>query len=127
VKIVGLEIGRFARCSGLGVEYEVLEYAEGGNNDFVHKLRGRARYQTLTLTRGVTHEDALLTWFFKYEKAPQRPAVTVELWGQGADMPIRSFSFAEAFPIKWTGPELAADGNQMATETLEIGHVGFAR
>ena len=43
VDITGLEIGRFATCSGLTVEYEVMEYQEGGQNDYVHKLRGRLK------------------------------------------------------------------------------------
>jgi phage tail-like protein len=65
VKITDTTIGVFARCSGLQVEYEVLDYAEGGQNDFVHKLRGFTRYPNLVLTRGVTSETGLLDWLFQ--------------------------------------------------------------
>jgi phage tail-like protein len=30
-----------------------------------------------------------------------------------------------AFPIKWTGPNLNAGSNQIATESLEIVHEGL--
>ncbi|MET0685717.1 MAG: phage tail protein [Solirubrobacteraceae bacterium] len=41
----------------------------------------------------------------------------------GAD--VRSWSFQDAFPIKWTGPNLNASSNQIATEALEIVHGGL--
>jgi phage tail-like protein len=124
VEIPGVEIGRFAQCSGLAYEYEVLEYLEGGNNDVVHRLRGRARYPNLVLGRGVTSEDALLQWFFKFQSGSQRPTVTVTLLDDdGSD--CRSFAFASAFPIKWTGPDTQAGSGDATTETLEIGHMGL--
>jgi phage tail-like protein len=123
VEIPGVQIGHFAECSGLAYEYEILEYAEGGNNELVHRLRGRARYPNLVLGRGVTSEDGLLKWFFKYQKGPQRPTVTVTLLNDdGSD--CRRFAFASAFPIKWTGPNVNAGGGD-ASESLEIGHLGL--
>src|SRR5579859_648561 len=71
VEISGVTIGQFCECTGLSVEYDVMEYAEGGNNDFVHRLRGRARYPTISLRRGVTSQDALLKWFFDGPDADQ--------------------------------------------------------
>ena len=59
VKIGDEPIGWFAECSGLGVEYEVTEWPEGGENRFVHKFRGRAKHPNLVLKRGITHENAL--------------------------------------------------------------------
>jgi len=124
VDIPGLEIGRFAECSGLAYEYEILEYLEGGNNQVVHRLRGRVRYPNLVLGRGVTSEDALLQWFFSYQAGPQRPTVTITLLDDdGVDR--RSFAFASAFPIKWTGPEARAGTNDAMSEDLEIGHMGL--
>jgi phage tail-like protein len=38
---------------------------------------------------------------------------------------VRSWVFQEAFPIKWTGPNLNASSNQIATEQLEIVHAGL--
>jgi phage tail-like protein len=121
VEIAGVTIGQFSECTGLSVEYEVMEYAEGGNNDFVHRLRGRARYPTISLRRGVTSQDALLKWFFD---SPQSDRLTITMLDSAAS-PVRTFGFASPFPIKWSGPDVAAASNGAATESLEIGHQGM--
>jgi len=110
VEISGVTIGQFSECTGLSVEYEVMEYAEGGNNDFIHRLRGRARYPTISLRRGVTSQDALLKWFFD---GPQADQLTIKLLDEAP------------FPIKWSGPDMAAGSNGTAMESLEIGHNGM--
>jgi phage tail-like protein len=33
----------------------------------------------------------------------------------------------DAYPIKWTGPNMNASSNQIATETLEMVHKGFKK
>ena len=124
IEIQGREIGRFAECTGLGVEYEVLEYAEGGNNEYVHQLRGRVRYPNVVLRRGITHEDELLRWLFTAEKPSQRPTVTITM-NDSTGKPVRHFALAAALPVRWTGPSAHAGSSGAATESLEISHAGF--
>ena len=124
VQVQGVQIGIFSECSGIQAEYEVMEYPEGGENRFIHKLRGRLKYPNLVLKRGITHEDALLKWFFETKQWDQRKDVIVGLKGPDSE-PVRTWSFAHAFPVKWTGPTLNAGSNNAATETLEIAHRGF--
>ena len=124
VELPGVDLGRFRECTGLAAEIEVKDYNEGGVNDRVHKLPTRMKYPNLVLKRGVTYEDALLRWLWKTQRETQRIAVTVSLIGpDGEDG--RSWSFQDAFPIKWTGPNLNASSNQIATEALEIVHGGL--
>ena len=117
-------IGAFAECSGLSVEYDVLEYAEGGEQRFVHKLRGGLKYPNLVLKRGVTYEDALLTWFFDRSDRDGRGSITLNLLGDDGEQ-VRSWSFNAAFPVKWSGPSFSAKSTSVATETLEIAHQGL--
>ena len=124
VDLPGVNIGRFRGCTGLAAEIEVKEYNEGGVNDRVHKLPTRMKYPNLVLKRGVTYEDALLKWIWQTQQKAERINVTVELMGPNAK-PVRTWVFAEAFPIKWNGPNLNATSNQVATETLEIVHAGL--
>ena len=126
VEAPGLEIGRFSECGGLSMEYEILEYQEGGQMGFVHKLRGQLKYPNLTLKRGVTHESALLEWFFAAQSPEMRPPITVSLIGPDAT-PVRHWAFDAAFPVKWQGPTLNAGSTNIATETLEIAHAGLVR
>jgi phage tail-like protein len=126
VEITGLDgpIGWFAECSGISLEYELMEYQEGGENRYSHKLRGRLKYPNLVLKRGVTYEAALLDWFFKAQKRKERGTMTLTLTGpDGKD--VRKWAFAEAFPVKWSGPTLNAGSNNVATETLDVAHAGF--
>ncbi len=43
-----------------------------------------------------------------------------------ADDAKRTWTFADAFPVRWTGPQLARrTARAIATETLEIAHSGL--
>ena len=117
-------IGRFAECTGLSVSYDVTPYAEGGNNEFVHQLRGRVTYPNVTLKRGVTYEDGLLRWFYEASKPSQRPTVTISLVNPAGET-LRHFALAGALPVRWTGPSVNAGSGNAASESLEIAHQGF--
>src|SRR4029079_8650692 len=60
VMIDGTAQAIFTEVSGLQIETEVQEYAEGGNNGFVHRLPGRTRVGNITLKRGITGSEQLL-------------------------------------------------------------------
>ena len=44
-------LGTWTKCEGLAVEYEIFEYQEGGQNEYVHRLPGRCKYTNVKLTR----------------------------------------------------------------------------
>jgi phage tail-like protein len=117
-------IGAFAECSGLTVEYDIFEYQEGGESRFVHKFRGGLKYPNLVLKRGVTYEVALLKWFFDGTDRDKRGNVTLNLLGDDG-LQVRTWSFAAAFPVKWSGPSFSSKSTNVATESLEIAHQGL--
>src|SRR5262249_48492337 len=101
VKIPDIDtIGFFSECSGLELSFDVYEYREGGNNDFVHRLPGGLQYPNLTLSRGLTKEDALLKWFYATQTQPERKEMTLTLKSGDVE---RAWTFADAFPVRWTG------------------------
>ena len=124
VKIPGIDtIGFFSQCSGLELSFDVYEYHEGGNNDFVHRLPGGLHYPNLILSRGLTKEDALLQWFYATQTKPDRKEMTLTLKGGDVE---RKWTFVDAYPVRWTGPQLSSsDTTSVATETLEIAHTGL--
>jgi phage tail-like protein len=123
VKIPDVDtIGYFSHCSGLELSFDVFEYQEGGNNDFVHRLPGTMRYPNLVLSRGLTEQEALLKWFMATRTEAERKEITLTLKTGAAE---RMWTFADAFPVKWTGPTLDAETGDIATETLEIAHTGL--
>jgi phage tail-like protein len=123
VKIPDIDtIGFFSHCSGLELSVDVFEYQEGGNNGFVHRLPGRMRYPNLVLGRGLTEEDALLKWFWATQQKAELKEMTLTLKSGGVE---RTWTFADAFPVRWTGPQFDSDGTSVATESLEIAHTGL--
>ena len=119
-----VKVGYFTEVTGLSAEVEFQTYNEGGNNEFVHHLPTRVKYPNLVLKRGITDENALLEWFKKTHVGAQRHQVTVTMLDMESK-PVRTWSFANAFPVKWTGPSFNAGQSQVATESLEIVHEGL--
>jgi phage tail-like protein len=122
-EVLGRTLGTFAAISGLEAMVDILEYREGGINDIVHRLPGQLTYPNLVLSGGVTSR-AVEEWFALTRLGAERHAMTVTFL-DSAGKPVRAWSFAEAFPIRWTGPVLSATGGTVAGEELEIAHGGM--
>jgi phage tail-like protein len=122
-------LGIFKGLTGLEVNFDVLEYKEGGNNDFVHRLPGRMIYPNLVLSWGLVNDTALLNWFMKTHEQAQTQDITLTLTATKGDTSndVRKFTFGDAFPVRWSGPQLQADVADPETwgETLEIAHSGL--
>ena len=125
VVIDGLSIGSFTGCDGLSAEYEIYEHEEGGQNHYVHRLPGRLKYQNVTLSRAVDKDSGMLArWFTSLAQSVSRKTAKITAF-DGNRRPIASWSLDGVWPVKYTGPSLAADGTGVAIETLEIAHNGF--
>jgi phage tail-like protein len=125
IQIAGIDtIGAFMTCHGLSIEYDVLQYMEGGNNDFAYSLPGHTKYSNLVFTRGLTDQDNLMTWLKKTETEPDLKDITVT-FQDSTKKALRTWTFQEAFPIRWQGPSFDANSNSIATEELEIAHSGL--
>ena len=124
ISVPGVTIGAFNECHGLSMEYDVFEWAEGGNNEFVHHLPGRVRYPHLVLNAGMVQNDALQQWFKSTSGTPELKEVTIQLMTQDGQFK-RSWVFADAYPVHGSGPAISALGSAMATETLHIVHSGL--
>jgi phage tail-like protein len=128
VEIEGLIVGAFTEVSGLQVETQVPDYQEGGQNEYVHRLPGPTRYPSnLTLKRGLTDIEALWSWHQDVVAgAIERKNGTIYLLDR-MGVPAMWWDFKEAYPVKWSGPELKADGNSVAVETIELAHRGISK
>jgi phage tail-like protein len=127
VEIEGILVGGFSECTGLQVETEVETYAEGGLNEYTHQFRGRAKYVPLVLKRGLTLNDHLWRWHQDViEGNFERKNGTIYLLN-ATHVPVVWWNFRKAFPSKWTGPELRANSNEVAFESVELLHQGLSR
>jgi len=126
VEIQGIEEASFAECSGLEVETEVLEYQEGGLNEYVHKLPGRSKVSNVTLKRGITDSNELWNWYRDVVQGKvERKNVSIVLYDLKSNEVMR-WTFIDAYPVKWSGPAFKADENAVTIETLELAHEGMS-
>jgi phage tail-like protein len=125
VTVDGQELGSFTGCDGIGAEYEVYEYTEGGENSFVHKLPGRMKYSTIKLTRPIDGDSGKLSaWFSSLAVTVKRQTASISVYNSNREM-VAQWNLEGVYPSKYTGPSLTSDGNQIAKETLELAHNGF--
>lgn len=117
-----IPLGFWTKVDGLGMEYEVFEYREGGVNGYMHKLVGPVKFTNLRLSRPVdATSPALMMWLQSNQMmvVPQTMAITAMTASGEA---ITTWNLVGAVPVKWTGPSLDVLSNNLATETLEVAY-----
>ena len=126
VEIDGLQQGGFQSVTGLDRETQIEAYREGGVNHFEHQLVTGTTYPSLTLKRGLVdtafwdwHQDVINGLIHRHN-------VSVVLIDERGEEVWRWICEA-AFPSKWTGGELDATRNDIATESVELVHHGITR
>ena len=124
--ICALGGGYEERSRRLTAEIEVMTYNEGGRNDAVHKLPTRMKHPNLVLKRGVTAVKDLQQWTLDSYMGPARKEVTLTMYNEALTK-LRTWSFKNAYPVKWTGPQFSVDSPKVAMETLELAHHGFLK
>jgi phage tail-like protein len=125
VKIDGVDIGSFTGCAGLGAEYEIFEYQEGGQNAYVHRLPGRLKYSPVTLTRPIDEKSGELAAWFASFRDSVKPVTGCITAFDPQQRPIAQWNLTGLYPSRWTGPGFSSDGNSVVKETLELSHNGF--
>lgn len=128
VEIDGLLAGGFREVRGLEASVQVREYAEGGENGYVHKLPGETRHPNLVLSRGLSDLDALWAWFDEVSRGViRRRNISIVLLDPER-APAMWWDIKDALPVKWTGPTFNAEGGtEVATESIELVHRGIVR
>lgn len=117
--------GVFTEVSGLQVEMDVMEYQEGGNNGFVHRLPGFTKMSNLTLKRGMTSSNDFYKWCADIANGKfTRRHVSVVMYDVAGNE-LMHWNFLNAYPVKWIGPQLRAADAVAAIETLELAHEGM--
>ena len=120
-----IPLGIWSKIDGLSIDYGGETYEEGGENAFVHKIPGRAKYDNIKLTRPLDHASMLVSsWLgtIQIKTVRQTAAITVL---NSQSIPVAMWNLTGVFPVRWSGPSLDIYGNQIATETLELAHNGF--
>ncbi len=125
VEINDIELyGGFSEVSGIEAEIELEEYREGGTN-YTHHFPKFIKHPRLTLKKGIVESGELLNWYKSVLSGKiLKQKISVVLCNSlGKD--ISRWDFMDAYPVKWSGPELKADSNMVAVESIEFVHKGM--
>ncbi len=127
IEIEGIVYAQASEVTGLSMETETEPYEEGGVNDFVHQLPKRTKYQHIVLKRGITDKDEMWNWYQDVVNGKfKRKNGAIILMDVIGDDKWR-WNFIDAYPVKWTGPELRANSNTVAFESIELAHHGIKK
>lgn len=112
---------RFREISGLNVTVETEDFAEGGENRFVHTLPVRTKYTELELKRGLVVGSGLFRWVKDaIEKLEFRPTNLVVSLLDEQHQPRASWRVVNAYPVEWAVDSFNAEESKIVIETLKL-------
>jgi phage tail-like protein len=118
-------IAGFNECTGLEMALDVEEYAEGGNNGTLLQFPTRAKWNKVTLKKGLTRGTELWDWLYAFiEGRGERKDGVVTLL-DSAHNTHTAWHFVRAIPTRYTVPPLNAQQSNVAIESLELAHEGL--
>lgn len=126
LEIDGVAVANFLECNGIKTSTQVFELEEGGMNHRVHKLPGQSRWENITLRYGVTSDTSLLDWrneILDDSFAKRRNGAIIVK--NNAMEEVRRYSFVNAWPVAYEGPQFSSQGSELAIEMIEIAHHGI--
>jgi phage tail-like protein len=127
VEIDGIARAAFHEVSGFDSTIDVIEHREGGDNTTPRKLPGMTKHSNIVLKWGMSIDTQLYQWHRDVVRGnvQRRNGSIVLLDRRGQE--VARWNFFSAWPSKWDGPDLSAEGNDVAIETLELAHEGVER
>jgi phage tail-like protein len=119
-------VGGFNEVGGLVFESELETMRVGGLNDADLQLVGPSKYSArLVLKRGLADKSYFWKWYVGVMRGEVvRRAVTIKLQNAQRNAPY-TWTFKQACPVKWTGPNLQAGSSAVAFESIELIHRGL--
>ena len=114
----------FSEVSGISAELQTEDVAEGGNNSFKYHLPQPAKYGNLVLKRALsTTPSMLIMWaneaIYNFNFSPC--TVVVTLLNEN-HLPVKVWSFNNAYPVKLDVSQFGADKSELVIETLELAY-----
>jgi phage tail-like protein len=138
VKWDGRYVAGVSKVSALSRTTEVVSHREGGDPSSSRKSPGRTEYEAITLERGVTHDTEFEKWANKLWHYGAGLGAEVSLKDFRKDLIIELYNEAGQLAIAykvyrcWVSsyqalPELDANANAVAIQTLKLENEGWER
>jgi phage tail-like protein len=119
-------LGSWAQVDGLDVKWDVAEYRAGdaGNNRWY--FPANTHYSVVKLTRAASAESkAVRDWLDSTSFKWQAQTATVKLHDSAGKPLDVEWDLKNVMPVRWSITGFDAWASRVATETLELAHLGF--
>jgi phage tail-like protein len=138
VKWNGRYVAGVSKVGALRRSTEVVEHREGGDPSTSRKSPGRTRFEPITLERGVTHDIDFEQWANKVwnfgsglgaesSLADFRRDIIIEMYNEAGQLAI-SYRVFRCWVSEFQAlPELDANANAVAIQTLRLENEGWER
>ena len=138
VKWDGNYVAGLSKCSALKRTTEVVTHREGGDPSSSRKSPGRTEYEAITLERGVTHDLEFEKWANKVwdygaalgsevSLADFRKEIIIEVYNE-AGQKVLAYNVHRCWVSEFQAlPELDANANAVAIQTLKLENEGWER
>lgn len=132
----GKYVAGISKVSALKRTTKVVEHREGGDPSSSRKSPGRTEFEPITLERGVTHDKAFEEWANKawtYGSAEEvslkdfRKDIIIEMYNE-AGQKVLAYNVYRCWVSEFVAqPELDANGEAIAIQSLQIQNEGWER
>ncbi|HJP67176.1 MAG TPA: phage tail protein [Actinomycetota bacterium] len=121
----GKVVAGFSEVSSTGSEREVVEIREGTDPQDARRSTRSTSSNRVKLKRGVVRSPALFEWVRAVRSgSPERRDMVITVLDERG-RPAERWRLAQAWITKFEAPELNAEGNDVAIETLTFDHEGL--
>ena len=138
VKWDGKYVAGVSKVSGLKRTTEVVTHREGGDPSSSRKSPGRSEYEAITLERGVTHDTEFEKWANKVwnygaglgqevSLKDFRKEIIIEVYNEAGQLALAYQVFRCWVSEYQSLPELDANANAVAIQTLKLENEGWLR
>ncbi len=138
VKWDGRYVAGISKVGALKRSIEVVEHREGGDPSTGRKMPGRAKFEAISLERGVTHDVEFERWANKVwnfgsglgaevSLADFRKDIIIELYNEAGQL-AKAWKVYRCWVSEFQAlPDLDANANAVAIETLKLENEGWER
>lgn len=118
---------RFQSVSGISTNIVTETMNQGGQTIFSQKIPTRVEYPNLVLKRGMAIGSFLVSDLKKtFQEFKFSPVSILVILHSDVLVPIASWKFEKAYPVKWEMSDLNAEEDKLIIENIEFVHSGFS-
>ncbi|SRR5258706_7779181 len=111
----------FQKVSGLSSTVETYPVEEGGQNLYTQLLPKKISHENLVLERGLVIGSPLVLEFnAAMSLCKFKPSNVLVNLLDNTNIPIATWLFMKAYPVKWNVADLDANSNSVVIETMEL-------